>query len=137
MPIKPENAQRYPADWQAIRQEVLARAQDRCEACGVANHAWIWRDETGQHHFVDKSDCEYDGRHWYIDLGHYEGCPKVIQVVLTIAHKDHVPENVGEPGNRPNLAAWCQRCHLAWDRGHHQHTAHQTRRDKKQTLELF
>lgn len=35
------------------------------------------------------------------------------KVVLTVAHLDHTPENCDES----NLAALCQRCHLAYDRG--------------------
>ena len=40
------------------------------------------------------------------------------RVVLTVAHLDHMPENV-TPGN---LRALCQRCHLAYDRDHHRQT---------------
>jgi 5-methylcytosine-specific restriction endonuclease McrA len=38
MPIKPENAARYPADWKQIRQRILARAENKCENCGAHNH---------------------------------------------------------------------------------------------------
>ena len=58
---------------------------------------------------------------------------KVSRVVLTIAHLDHQPEN-NDPGN---LRALCQRCHLAWDKEHHQKTAYQTRRAGKALGELF
>jgi hypothetical protein len=39
-------------------------------------------------------------------------------VVLTTAHLDHTPENCCVT----NLAAWCQRCHLAYDAPHHRQT---------------
>lgn len=38
------------------------------------------------------------------------------QVVLTVAHLDHTPENCSDD----NLRAMCQRCHLAYDKGHHE-----------------
>ncbi len=118
MPIKPENAKRYPADWEQIRQEVLERAGNKCEQCGAPNHM-----------FRDKETGHFSAHPIHMRLQTY--------IVLTIAHRDHIPENVGEPGNRPNLAAWCQRCHLAYDHEHHQRNAWHTRREKKRTKELF
>jgi hypothetical protein len=44
-------------------------------------------------------------------------------VVLTTAHRDHVPEHYGPA----NLFAACQRCHLAYDSGHHAMTRARTR----------
>lgn len=38
MPIKPENKKRYPANWQEIRAEILRRAGNKCEFCGVQNY---------------------------------------------------------------------------------------------------
>lgn len=44
--------------------------------------------------------------------------PKLITVVLTVAHVNHVSGD-----DRPeNLAAWCQYCHLVWDVQHHRRT---------------
>lgn len=40
------------------------------------------------------------------------------QVVLTVAHPDHTPENC----HRNNLMAMCQACHLAYDAAHHAET---------------
>jgi len=37
MPIRPENRKRYPPNWLEIRAQVLQRAGDRCEFCGVEN----------------------------------------------------------------------------------------------------
>ena len=37
-------------------------------------------------------------------------------VVLTVAHLDHTPENCADD----NLRAYCQRCHLAYDRDRHE-----------------
>jgi len=121
MPIKPENAARYPTDWKAIRQEVLERAGHRCEQCGVPNH-WHRNNLTG-----DVFEDEQLAR----------DCLHVTYIVLTVAHLNHQPEDCGEPGNRPNLAAWCQRCHLAYDHEHHMRNAHQTRRGRKASGDLF
>lgn len=104
MPISPENRARYPADWKAISLEVRERA------------GWV---------------CE--GSPAYPSCGALNRLPHPVtgsQVVLTVAHLDHVPENVGEPGNRPNLKAWCQRCHLTYDAAHHSANAARTRRRK-------
>lgn len=70
MPIKPENAIRYPKDWKQIRARILDRAGHRCEwdGCGVPNYSV---------HPVTGS-----------------------KVVLTIAHLDHTPENCDESNLR-------------------------------------
>ena len=39
MPIRPENKARYPKDWKEIRKSILARANNRCEFCGVPNYS--------------------------------------------------------------------------------------------------
>lgn len=51
------------------------------------------------------------------------------KVVLTVAHLDHTPENCTDD----NLRALCQRCHLAYDAGHHA----KTRRSRNATGDLF
>lgn len=38
MPIRPEMAARYPADWKVRRRFILRRAGHRCEHCGVGNY---------------------------------------------------------------------------------------------------
>ena len=111
MPIRPENRARYPADWKAIRAEVLARAGNCCE--GTPNYPGC-RAANGQPH---------------PDTGS--------RVVLTIMHMDHQPENNGTPGDRPNLRAGCQRCHLDWDKDHHAETARATRRARLAARDLF
>jgi hypothetical protein len=119
MPIRPENLERYPAEWPQIREKILTRAGQRrnslggvereakCEWCGVENHAMGMRTESGK--FVELSACEADER-FALD-----GLP-VLVIVLTIAHvHDPSPENCADD----NLAALCQRCHLNHDRPHH------------------
>ena len=89
MPIRPVNRRRYPPDWPAIAREVKDAAGWRCEGSPAY------------------PDCR---------AAHGEPHPATgAVVVLTAAHLDHQPENNGEPGRRPNLRAWCQRCHNTYD----------------------
>lgn len=115
MPIKPDQAVRYPPDWKQIRQEILERAGHKCENCWVPNYAIGFR---------------YDGHFVVSPAG-------VLKIVLTVAHLNHDPADCGEPGNRPNLKALCQKCHLAHDHEHHMRNAHQTRRSRKASGDLF
>ncbi|MFF8412881.1 hypothetical protein [Streptomyces omiyaensis] len=104
MPIRPENRRRYPADWPEISASIrFGRADSRCECLGECGR--------GTH----------DGR-----------CPNVhsmpaydtgSEVVLTVAHLDHTPENC-DPAN---LRAMCNGCHLHYDKDHHRQTRARTR----------
>lgn len=108
MPIKAENAKRYPANWRQIVAEIRERSGNRCEgAPGIYPDC---RAENGQPHPVTGS-----------------------RVVLTTAHLDHQPENV-DPENLRHL---CQRCHLTYDAAHHAENAAATRRARKAVGDLF
>ena len=116
MPIRASERARYPKNWKAISLAVRERADNRCECV----------DECGLHPW---GRCvERNGRKAFFAKG---------KIVLTVAHLDHVPENVGEPGNRPNLKAMCQRCHLRYDRHHHAETSRATREAKNLTPRMF
>lgn len=39
MPIRPENKARYPKNWKQIRADILKRADNKCEFCGVENYS--------------------------------------------------------------------------------------------------
>lgn len=109
MPIRAEERARYPKDWPDISRRVKARAGNRCEGSpGIYPDC---RAENGQPHPVTGS-----------------------RVVLTVAHLDHVPENVDEDAN---LRAMCQRCHLTYDAAHHARNAAATRRARKAAGDLF
>jgi len=113
MPIRPENAKRYPDDWKAISLAIKERAGWRCECkgeCGRGTH---------------------DGR-----------CPNLhgeaaygtgSKVILTTAHLDHTPENCGPE----NLKAMCQGCHLHYDKEHHAQTAYRTRMERAGVADMF
>lgn len=110
MPIRPENKKRYPKNWKQIRQQILERAGNKCEFCGVENHTLRYRGT---------------------DVSGMELPPA--KVVLTIAHLDHTPENC-DPSN---LRALCQRCHNRYDAEHRKQTRSHTlaiKKDKSLTL---
>jgi hypothetical protein len=135
MPIRPENLARYPANWLTeIRPAILKRARYRCEheGCGACHRSLgYWRHDRwvqlprALHAAGVCGPCVLASAEGY-EL-------KVIRIVLTIAHLDHVPEHC-DPSN---LRAWCQRHHLAYDAEHHRQTAYMTRLKARNNLELF
>jgi len=115
MPIKPENAKRYPKDWKAISTAIRERAQGRCECEGECG---LHRTHPGPRRCTERHN---EPAQWA------KG-----KIILTVAHLNHQPEDC-----RPeNLKAMCQRCHLRYDHDHHQINAAATRRAKRNTLEL-
>lgn len=136
MPIKAENRARYPKDWPAIRAAILERAGHKCETCAAPDRTRIARG-TGHDagtYMLDSADvfCATTGKH----LGQCRHSDydvlRMVDIVLTVAHLDHTPENC----ESENLKALCQRCHLAYDAEHHKATAKATRRARLGNLEL-
>ena len=111
MPISPENAKRYPKIWPDIRRRIMARALNRCECIGECGLHPYWRCQ------------EIHGRKARFAKG---------KIVLTIAHRDHNPENC----DPENLRALCQRCHNRYDQPHRRENARRTREEKKSQLPL-
>ena len=112
MPMNPKD---YPANWPEISRRIrFERAGNRCEWCGVPNGAFrnVRTDEF-------KLKAEHCGR-WVL------AGEKVTRIVLTVAHLG-VARADGSPGDKhdkmdvrdENMAALCQRCHLAFDREDH------------------
>ena len=132
MPITAENKARYPADWKRRSHFVRHfRAQERCESCGVHNHAVGWREGgeffglpdhpagIGRHYLEDRMLTYSEARdvakaymeamernHWSCES------ERLIVIVLTCAHV-HNPDPAA--ANLLNLAALCQRCHNILD----------------------
>jgi 5-methylcytosine-specific restriction endonuclease McrA len=100
MPIRPENRDRYPADWKARSRFVRQyRARNRCEWCGVQNGS-----------FLKPRCCQepiWDERGVCLSCGQ-----RIPRVVLTVAH---VFDDRPEASDLLNLAALCQRCHNRHD----------------------
>ena len=100
----PIDYKKYPKNWKEIRERILERANNTCEVCGKENgeefHSfkennftiWRWLSYT-----------EWIRR----------DCPKIVKVVLTIAHLDHDETNHDVKDER--LMAMCQLCHLRYD----------------------
>lgn len=152
MPIKPENRTRYPADWPAISLDAKVRARWRCQhpGCTARQYAvgsWELRNEPGELlptwrwlpiggnipcDMAGGGELSFAEARAVADANNGYGT-KYVVIVLTVAHLNHQPEDC-----RPeNLAAMCQRHHLAYDHQHHQHNAWATRRSRSGNLELF
>lgn len=138
MPIKPENRSRYPANWKEIADSIRARAENRCEKCMVRNGETVSRGQLsdGRHIYLLESGngyCaetgEFIGQYRYFELG----ILKHVKIVLTVAHLDHTPENC----DPENLRAWCQRCHLRYDKKHHAVTAYAAKKAMTNTVDMF
>jgi hypothetical protein len=130
MPIKPENAARYSADWQQISKDIREnRAQNKCENCGVENHAvgyWIKEKFIIYEDLYEPTDKRLE-QYSYIASER-----KPIKIVLTVAHLDHTPEN-----NAPeNLKALCQRCHNRHDAKHRAATRRESKLKNQLKLNL-
>lgn len=105
MPVKKENKARYPKNWREISHRIrFERAAGRCECmgeCGRGTHDGRCPNRHGEPAYGTGS-----------------------KVCLTTAHLDHVPEHCDDA----NLRAFCNGCHLHYDRDHHRETAAATRR---------
>ncbi len=127
---------KYPPNWKShIRPKVLERAGNRCEFCGIKNAAQGYRGESGTFYNVSryraaKMRKEFEAKE--------PGAPKVIKIVLTVAHLDHditnndMMQHHGPvlPVQQSNLRALCQKCHLSYDAEHHAMNAAATRQRK-------
>ncbi len=141
MPIKPENAARYPKDWKQIRDRIVHRARNRCEFCGIANGAlgarngagkWLSAEPMGEKGL--RLEWPKPGDIAWCSNDHFGRMrTKIVRIVLTVAHLDHTPENCADD----NLKALCQRCHLTYDAKHHAQNAAETRRKGKAAGDMF
>lgn len=139
----PFDRRKYPADWDAIRAEVLERAGNKCEECGIENHRVVIRgklhdqavyqgDDGGKVYDADTSEVVGED---YIGFGDPKS--RFTKIVLTISHTDHDTTNNGEPGDRSNLRALCQYHHFKHDRDHHTKNSAATRKRKRGMADLF
>lgn len=146
MPIKPENQARYPRDWPRISGEAKVRARWQCQHPGCCARQYSvgrWLPDAAgvlawKPH-ADHAESYAQARQFAAEYSFFlfgdepAGEHPVIVIVLTVAHLNHQPEDC-----RPeNLAAMCQRHHLAYDHEHHRINAWHTRRARQLTGELF
>lgn len=108
MPIRPENRDRYPADWRVISERIrFQRAKGRCECDG--------RCGRPTDHLASDGRC--------LNVHGLPAYGTGSKVVLTTAHLQHEPERCEDD----DLMAMCQGCHLHYDREHHAETRATTR----------
>lgn len=117
MPIRPENAARYPRNWSEISQRIRDRAGNKCEECGVPNYQLGGRAPDGTWHKalplgekLLRLEWPSPGSFWWCE-GYDAAHLRIVRIVLTVAHLDHQPENCSDD----NLRCWCQRCHNRYD----------------------
>ena len=111
---------RYPPNWKTeIVPCVLSRAKNRCENCGIENGSAIWSVPV---RVQVPGNRRYGIRRIWMSYGDAmrihklsAGEPKMVKVVLTVAHLDHDETNHEVLISR--LRAWCQYCHLDYDAG--------------------
>lgn len=151
----PINYNEYPANWKTeIRPAVMARAGEvrdtegkiiqeaRCEECGVLNHEEGWRGSDGEWYTFKKVDDDLNLHGIdYFDtvlkhcLKKDMTAKKMSKICLTVAHLDHDKANHEVTVER--LRAWCQRCHLNYDRDHHNDNRRNNLKKKKLIIDMF
>lgn len=111
----PIDYNKYPPNWlKEIRPRIMARANDKCEVCGLKHKQVVYAiklkiNDNGNYKlktiwFRVKEDAERE------DLLNNL---KEVKVILTIAHLDHDELNHDVKDER--LMAMCQICHLRYD----------------------
>ena len=120
MPICKERRLLYPPNWRELRAAVQARAGDRCETCGVPNHAVGVTKADGV--FCEVTNSEF-----------FEGI-KLFMIVCTTAH---IHEDDEGTTDIRRLVFECQRCHLRRDAVNHRRNSLETRKKKRGLLSLF
>lgn len=123
----------YPKNWKELRKQVLERAENKCEFCGVENYSVGARDLNGKFHLEDdihhlNSNCGFQ-----LFGGNFNW--KMTKIILTIAHLDHDKENHDVSIDR--LKALCQKCHLQYDMPRHVENRKKNLVEKKGLQNLF
>ncbi|MGE5569819.1 MAG: hypothetical protein ACM3S5_12345 [Rhodospirillales bacterium] len=131
MPIRPELRHFYRGPhWQTTRERILKRAGNKCEQCRKPNGKMVFTVCCGSTMYWAR----VGSSRWRNHRGAVTPVrtilraiptrkPRMIRVVLTIAHLDHTPGHDDDN----NLRAWCQWCHLHHDQPHHIETRAATR----------
>lgn len=144
MPISSENMKRYPGgsihskEWHEIRERIRRRAGNRCEQCGVPNHALGGRLRDGtflraqpKGEKLARLEWPQPGEEWW--CGSDEPVRlRIIRIVCTTAHVDHGLDDHSDE----NLRFWCQRCHNRHDAKSRAANAAKTRRRKAGQTDL-
>jgi hypothetical protein len=122
MPVSAEKQKLYPggslrsAEWRAIVARICHRAGNRCEICGVANHALGGRASDGTFHPALPTGDNGLRLTWPApgEWAWVEGIDaklRIIRIVCTTMHLNHDTTDNGDE----NLKFGCQRCHNLHD----------------------
>ena len=140
MPIDYKN---YPKNWKThIRPDILFRAKNCCEFCGIENGLTIergyWEGKEAYQDVMKNEGAIYDAENSKFITSDYLGSlekpsGKLITIVLTIAHIDNDVSN----NDYLNLKALCQRCHNRLDVNYRKSNRKATINKKKGLIELF
>lgn len=120
----PIDYKRYPPNWKKeIVPRILARANNCCEqdGCGLQNGSMVYSvKHKGKHTwFRTIEEAELQPRSKESKKDKLTGeivlipNPRLVKIVLTIAHLDHDETNWEVTDDR--LKAMCQKCHLTYD----------------------
>lgn len=124
----PIDYKKYPPNWLTeIRPAILERDGHKCKFCGVENGAIGWRNHEGKFVYSEQYLKAKDAKFGFYQTTGY------LKIVLTIMHLDHNIQN----NDFANLAAGCQKCHLAYDKDHHSKNSKATIEKKKGLQRLF
>ena len=119
----PIDYRKYPEDWKTrICPDILRRANNRCEICGVENGSYVMRPRI----VTWRGNGLLDKRRGCVLMTFWP-----VRIVLTIAYMDHDVTN----NDYSNLKALCQKCHLGLDRDQHRTNSAKTRAIKKKDKE--
>lgn len=124
----------YPDDWNEIRARILIRANNRCEKCGLQNHAIILKSDR-KSPSPQQLDIYNSLLHNSYSIQQAMNRMGFTKIVLTIAHLDHDKDNHQVSEDR--LAAWCQKCHLGYDMSRHVANRKYGRNHTKNQFKLF
>lgn len=105
---------KYPVDWKTIiRPDILKRAKNCCENCGVENGRLIRRFGDNWEYWPEGMQSEAYSLEGY----------KSVKIILTISHQDHDISN----NDYSNLKALCQKCHNNHDKDYRKQNRNKSR----------